>query len=125
MKPPPRLKKKPRRTSAIRCPGHTADIKLYDCALKSKIKPTDAHHECWGPIDPHHTKTRGAGGGDDTLVPLCRGHHDLVHTKGLAWIEAASGVDLREMAALLWDISTPAKRYRLKHGLGLIVDKTL
>jgi len=36
------------------------------------------------PSDPHHIKTRGAGGGDilDNLMPLCRKHHVEWHQYG-------------------------------------------
>lgn len=33
--------------------------------------------------DPHHVRTRGAGGRDEAnLVPLCRTHHTELHTIG-------------------------------------------
>jgi len=40
-----------------------------------------ALHTHW-PLDPHHIKTRGAGGGDtlDNLVILCRPDHDAAQT---------------------------------------------
>lgn len=36
------------------------------------------------PSDPAHIKSKGAGGGDDkwNVMPLCRIHHSLQHTKG-------------------------------------------
>lgn len=36
--------------------------------------------------DPHHIKTRGAGGGDleENLVSLCRLHHSQIHLYGLS-----------------------------------------
>jgi hypothetical protein len=38
---------------------------------------------CWArPCDPHHTISRGAGGGDNTVVPICRTHHNLAHSRG-------------------------------------------
>lgn len=35
-------------------------------------------------VDPHHVKTRGAGGKDtlDNLMPLCREHHTEIHKIG-------------------------------------------
>ena len=37
-----------------------------------------------GPSDPHHLKTRGAGGddSDDNLIALCRVHHVEIHKIG-------------------------------------------
>ncbi len=35
------------------------------------------------PCDPHHTTSRGAGGGDDRAIPLCRPcHSDLEANAG-------------------------------------------
>lgn len=34
------------------------------------------------PVDPHHVKTRGAGGSDLLAVPLCRVHHVEVGFRG-------------------------------------------
>ncbi len=36
------------------------------------------------PVDPHHIRSRGAGGGDEleNLLPLCRQHHVEWHTIG-------------------------------------------
>ena len=114
MKLPRRIKKKPRRTAAIRCPGHKAYVKTYECALAGKISPSEHGSACGGPLDPHHTKSVGSGGGDDSLVPLCRFHHDLTHSKGLEWVLRVTGVDLKAMAETLWNISGPGQRYRAK-----------
>lgn len=36
------------------------------------------------PSDPHHIRTRGAGGGDsaENLIALCRMHHTEIHQIG-------------------------------------------
>lgn len=34
------------------------------------------------PSDPHHLKTRGAGGDDSFCIPLCRFCHDALHHDG-------------------------------------------
>jgi hypothetical protein len=114
VKLPRRIKKKPRRTAAINCPGHKAYVKTYECALGGKISPVHVGYACGGPLDPHHTRSVGAGGGDEGLVPLCRIHHDLTHNTGLEWVFNVTGVDLLEMAEQLWDISKPGQRYRAK-----------
>ena len=51
------------------------------------------------PSDPHHVKTRGAGGTSADLVPLCRGHHDMVGCWGVKTFIRESGVDLYAVAA--------------------------
>ena len=109
MKLPRRIKKKPRRTAAIRCPGHLADIRQHECALKDKISAPE-YAECLGPIHAHHTVTKGAGGGDEGAVPLCSKHHDYVHVKGRNefWDY------LTALAADMWAVSGPGQRYRAK-----------
>jgi hypothetical protein len=60
------------------------------------------------PSDPHHlrfTQPRALGRkvSDEFTVPLCRGHHREVHRYGdeAAWW-AASGIDSKSAARLLW-----------------------
>lgn len=53
------------------------------------------------PTVAHHTKTRGAGGKADALVPLCTVCHDAVHTQGVRTFERRMGVDLGEIATRL------------------------
>lgn len=38
-----------------------------------------------GPSDPHHIKTRGAGGPDRpwNLIAVCREHHSQIHNEGI------------------------------------------
>lgn len=55
---------------------------------------------CWGPIDPAHVRTRGAGGTADDVVYLCRGHHREQEGR-TADFEARYGVDLTAEAARL------------------------
>src|SRR5690606_17013826 len=54
------------------------------------------------PSDPHHVKSRGAGGDRRDLVPLCRTHHREYHDVGRRTFEARHGVDLAAIAADLW-----------------------
>ena len=39
------------------------------------------------PSDPHHTRSRGAGGLDGGAIPLCRAHHTEIGTLGIGWFE--------------------------------------
>jgi hypothetical protein len=51
------------------------------------------------PSDPHHVRTRGAGGVDkDNIVPLCRFHHTELHTGGRHTFARKYGVNLNEKA---------------------------
>lgn len=71
----------------------------FDCdALRQWAK----RQHCYGPgcdhfaDDPHHHPTRGAGGDDLGIVPLCRGHHDEAHAGRLSreWQARAAGTAL-------------------------------
>lgn len=55
-----------------------------------------------GPSDPHHVRSRGAGGDRRHIAPLCRADHDALHRMGRASFEAARSVDLAAVAAELW-----------------------
>lgn len=102
-----KIRKKPRRTSAIKCRAHLNWVKShFDCLCKN-----DA---CFGPIDPHHVVSRGAGGGDEQVVPLCRHHHDALHGMGRESFEREYRKDLDATAEALWEQSPHGKRYRLE-----------
>lgn len=53
------------------------------------------------PSDPHHVKSRGAGGRAEDVVPLCRLCHDWIHASGRYSFERAKGIDLRVIARCL------------------------
>lgn len=56
------------------------------------------------PSDPHHTRSRGAGGTKRHLVPLCRWCHATGHALGWSRVEDLYGVDLDQVAAKLWGV---------------------
>ena len=54
--------------------------RIRDEKLKAEVRAQGCvvdNCDCSGPVDPHHVKTRGAGGDDtrENLMPLCRWHH--------------------------------------------------
>lgn len=108
---------KPRRVKAIRCRPHLDwVVEEFDCAIKGKVdKKTGMVHVCCGPVDPDHIRTRGAGGGDEQVWPLCRGAHTLKGTIPLEEFEDRFGVEAVPMAAELWDKSPHGKAYRYQH----------
>lgn len=71
-------------------PTHRSFVKRHQCAVKGCEE---------GPVEFHHVKTRGAGGGDEFGVPLCARHHKEFHDIGIATFEAKHRIDLRALAA--------------------------
>jgi hypothetical protein len=69
----------------------------FECAVSGK--PTAV---CGGINHAHHVTTRGAGGGDEQIVPLCAIHHEEGHRSGWETFERRYNVDLAQMAADLW-----------------------
>ena len=61
------------------------------------------------PSEPHHVKTRGAGGDDvrgfgghGNIAPLCAKHHRAVHARGRKTFEREHGLDLPSAAEQLY-----------------------
>lgn len=52
--------------------------------------------------EAHHTRTRGAFGGDDSAAPMCHECHMCWHYTGQESFPAKFGIDPREVAARLW-----------------------
>lgn len=48
----------------------------------------------WLPSEPHHVKSRGAGGDSTHLVPLCTRHHREFHTIGRTTFGKKHDIDL-------------------------------
>lgn len=115
---PKRRMMPPKETARIECDGHRALIRSHECCVAGKLKPP--HDQCVyrhdGKSDPHHSKTRGAYGGDETCVPLCRYHHNLLDSPGWSQeeMEKQAKVSFRQIAAWHAAHSDPLKRYYLK-----------
>lgn len=108
-KPIPKVRTKPRRQKAVKCRSHINWIlDTYRCLAVGKVsKRTGKPHVCWGPLDPHHSPTRGAGGGDDNVSPACRGLHSLIDSPGNSEksVEEEYGISFRDTGAELWRVS--------------------
>lgn len=70
------------------------------------------------PSDPHHVKSRGAGGGDDQMVPTCRICHTTGGTIGWKTFEAKYGVNLRSEALKLREWYLPIGKAIKSHHWG-------
>lgn len=116
IKRPPMMPPKP--SARIECSKHKAFVKSHACCVAGKLNPP--HDQCryaeGGLSDPHHSKTRGAYGGDETCVSLCRYHHDLLDSPGWSQprMEAEAKVSFAAIAAELARISIPLKNYHLR-----------
>lgn len=104
----------PKATAPIRCPGHRADVRKYPCCVAGRLP--DPVRQCQGPIEAHHTTTRGAGGGDETCAPICHFHHMLLDSPGWSQkrMEMLAGISFAAVAAHHASISEPLKRYFAK-----------
>jgi len=56
---------------------------------------------CKTPSDNAHVKSRKAGGDKESIVPLCRLHHNELHNIGKLTFQAKYSIDLDEEAAKL------------------------
>jgi len=68
---------------------HAAAIRAMPCCATGIL----------GPSEPHHVKSRGAGGKWTDLVPLSFVAHNLVHAMGRESFEREFNVDLVAIAA--------------------------
>lgn len=69
-----------------------------DKALYVRSLPCCVCHKP-GPSDPHHVRSRGAGGTSKDLVPFCRRHHMEYHATGRETFARRHGIDLEAKAA--------------------------
>lgn len=102
----------------IKCPGHRKWVRGRNCELAGRSKKSDGEpHKCWGPIDFHHVTTRGAGGGDDTGIPLCRGAHSLLDSPWWSQtrVEDEYGVNFMTAANEYWLASPHGIKWRREH----------
>lgn len=70
---------KPRRTEQVRDPEWLDDVRKLPCRAVELERATP----CMGRVEAHHAGVRPGVGvkcGDDDTVPLCRGHHDELHS---------------------------------------------
>lgn len=68
------------------------------------VEPDSYTPEMFRVSDPHHVKTRGAGGIDaDNLVPLCRYHHDEVGRIGSISFQVQYNIDLGAVAKRVFE----------------------
>ena len=115
----PKRSKRPkmnvRVSSVIKGTGHGKYVRGFSCGLIGKRGigprgPGIGLHECEGRMEAHHATTRGAGGGDDALVPLCAKGHRNIHDG------CCFDIDLAAIAAALWKASPHRRKWENEHG---------
>lgn len=110
----------PKEGAPISCPRHLQWVRGWECVALGKVATAGPlagqKHECWGGIEAHHVTTRGAGGGDEQVVSLCRGAHSLLDSWGWSAkrFDEEFEINLAETAADLWKVSDARKRYEAK-----------
>lgn len=102
-----------REPSRVVCPQHLQWIR-GNCCILADVR----NHVCWGKIEAHHVTTRGAGGGDETAIPVCSAAHRLVHDLGRMTFERRFGKDLAAIASGLAALSPALRKYRMKQERG-------
>ena len=103
LRPKRRKKTRSKPTSVISCESHLQWVRGHECVIIDQ-------HECWGRVRAHHVKSKGAGGGDEQVVPMCDGAHDEVHN-GKQTFEEKYSVDLKETANYLAFLSPHKKKW--------------
>lgn len=108
----------PKEGAPISCRPHLQWVAGHYCCIAGRVAiegpMKGQQHVCEGRIDPHHVKTRGAGGGDEQVAPLCRLAHSQLDSPGWSQplFERAYSIDLANIAADLWKRSPHGQRYR-------------
>ncbi len=67
---------------------------------------TEPMHQCAGPTQNAHVRSRGAGGTARDVVPLCAFHHREQHDKGVRDFERKYGLDLAAEAARTAEVAS-------------------
>ena len=98
----------------VRCPGHLAWVRGHECAVIGR-----RGHKCGGPMQAAHARvgTDGAGSvkpGDNWTIPLCAIAHQHQHFLGETSFEQTFGIDMKRIAAALWDRSPHKIKWEMK-----------
>lgn len=98
----------------VRSDGHIQWVRGHNCLVYAHPK---GRQDCEGKVQAHHVRTRGAGGGDEQVVPLCVIHHAQLDSPGWSSkrFEEVYGLNMAKIAAELWLSSPHGVRYRLAH----------
>ena len=102
-----------RQETRIRCPAHLAWVRGHVCAVQGRGQNG---HMCVTRVVSAHTRTGtdGAAGikpGDNWVIPLCAYSHSVQHAWGEATFEKHFGIDMKAIAAQLWQRSPHRIKY--------------
>lgn len=68
-------------------PDHLEKVRQLPCYLSGIFEG------CLGIVHTHHVKTKGAGGSDRQVIPLCAIHHNETHRRGVKSFARKYGID--------------------------------
>lgn len=115
----PKVKMGVRQSTVIRCQSHLAWVRGCECALTGKHTLKGVVHQCSGGIEAAHVRRGTDGGtgmkpGDNWTLPLCQDAHARQHEMGENWFEMCWGIDMKAVAAQLWQRSPHRRKYEFK-----------
>lgn len=83
----------------IKDPDHVRTVRGLPCCVCAFLGEKQRTK-----TEAHHTKTRGAFGGDDSVAPLCVRHHKQWHLIGRKSFKQLTGLDVAQVARDLWKL---------------------
>lgn len=103
----------PKEGTAIRCQGHLAWVRTFECAIARS-------HICEGRMEAHHVRLGthtgiGQKPDDSTAVPLCSAAHKMLHDIGAQTFERRHALTLTSLAAALWQKSPHRLKFERSH----------
>jgi len=108
-----------RESSRIECQPHRKWVRGFECCAAKALREGLTGKgviPCGGLMTTHHSKTRGAWGGDETVVPLCWDHHMQLDSPGWSQrkFEEVYRTDFAKTATELWQKSRARINYERK-----------
>ena len=103
----------------VRCPGHLAWVRGFECAVAGPLPDGTIIHLCEGRVQAAHVRkgtdaAMGEKPGDNWTVPLCARAHEQQHRVGEPMFWAMYQRDPKTLAAELWAKSPHRIKWEMK-----------
>ena len=90
----------------IRDPDYLAHIRTMECLLADRVDECDGFtYRSRVTTEAAHVRGKGAGGGDEQVIPLCGKHHrwgpDSLHKLNVAAFDKFWGISVKKIARAL------------------------